>query len=246
MSNPFAAKIQTNSPTFTLSVTALVLGLMLGFAAVTNQERQRVGRELPNEIRYGAIDLQKNYIELQGEVNRLRAQVSSFEKATAQENEESKLIQESLEKYKVAAGLTELRGPGITVVLRDSKRDDLLPGGNIIHDVDLLRVINDLWAAGAEAIAINGQRLVGSSPIRCVGPSVQINYVPTAAPITIQALGESIELERGMALPGGPIEELIQTDPTMVSIERVDKMTLPAFNGALRIKLGEVPEEVAE
>lgn len=76
------------------------------------------------------------------------------------------------------AGLCAVEGPGIMVTLNDSKQKVKL-GDNqnlyIVHDEDLLRVINELRAAGAEAIAINDQRLVSRSEIRCVGPTVTVN-----------------------------------------------------------------------
>lgn len=243
MSNPFVTKIQPNSPTFTLSAAALVLGLMIGLAWITNQERERNIRNLPDAIKYGSIDLQHGYLEMQGEVKNLRAQLSTYEKAASTRDQDSKLIQQSIQNYKIAAGLTDLSGPGLLLTLKDSERKDIFDSEGIIHDVDLLRITNDLWASGAEAIVINGQRVIAGTPIRCVGPTVQINYVPTAAPIRIQALGDPQTLFDGMQLPGGPIKELMDIDPKMVMLEKLDKMTLPAYSGALTRKLSVAPGE---
>ncbi len=242
MSSPFTRRIQPNSPTFALGATALVLGLMIGLAWITNKERERNVRELPTAVQYGSIDLQRSYLELQGEVKTLRAQLTKFEKAASAESGDSKLLEQSLANYKIAAGVTDLMGPGLLVTLIDSTREGIFESEGIIHDTDILRVVNDLWASGAEAIAINGQRVIAGTPIRCVGPTVQINYVPTAAPIRIQALGNPIDLENGMMLPGGPIKELLEVDPKMVTMEKLDKMNVPAFNGALAKKLATAPE----
>ena len=81
---------------------------------------------------------------------------------------------EEIAALKIRAGLTALAGAGVTVEMDDSNRsaksgDD--PNLYVIHDDDVLRVINELRAAGAEAISINGQRLIETSEIRCAGVS---------------------------------------------------------------------------
>ncbi len=242
MSSPFTRRIQPNSPTFALSATALVLGLMIGLAWITNQERQRNVRELPTAVQYGSIDLQRSYLELQGEVKTLRAQLTNFEKAASTESGDAKLLEESLKNYKIAAGVTELVGPGLLITLTDSRRKDIFASEAIIHDTDLLRLVNELWASGAEALSINGQRVIAGTPIRCVGPTVQINYVPTAPPIRISALGDPVLLEGGVLIPAGLVEELRDIDSGMVTIEKLDKLSIPAFSGALAKKLAVVPE----
>lgn len=246
MSSPFSTKIEPSSPTFTLSVTALVLGLMIGLAWVTNQERQRNIPGLPDAVRYGSLDIQKANLEMQAEIKDLRAQLAQFEKAASTKSADTQLVQKSLVKYQVAAGLTELTGPGLLLTLRDSHREGIFESEGIIHDVDILRVVNELWASGAEAIAINGQRVVAGTAIRCVGPTVQINYVPTAAPVRIQALGDPNTLFDGMKLPGGPIEELMGVDPKMVLMEKLDKLSVPAFSGASSPKLSTAPDQSNE
>lgn len=241
MSNPFNAKIEPSSPTFTLSATALILGLMIGLAWVTNQERQRNIPNISEAVKFGSIDMQRANLEMQSEVKGLRAQLAKFEKAASTKNTDNELVEESLQKYRVAAGLTELTGPGIVVTLLDSKRKDIFASEGIIHDVDILRVVNELWAAGAEAIAINGQRVVAGTAFRCVGPVIQINYVATSPPVRIQALGDREELYKSLQLPGGPVEEMTSVDPKMVEVEKVDKFTVPAFSGAMSPKISTAP-----
>ena len=83
------------------------------------------------------------------------------------------------------AGLVAMEGPGVVVTIDDSKIKSKA-GDNqnlyIIHDDDLLRVINELRAAGAEVISINGQRLIATSEIRCAGPTLAVNKVRSAPP----------------------------------------------------------------
>jgi uncharacterized protein YlxW (UPF0749 family) len=138
-----------------------------------------------------------------------------------------------MDELKARAGETEMEGKGIVFTLDDSKQA-AKAGENknlyIIHDDDLLRVVNELRSAGAEAISLNGQRLIGSSEIRCVGPTVLVNERRLAAPFVISAIGNPQTLESSLKLRGGVIENFkfwgIKAD-----IVQSDKVRIPAFQG---------------
>ena len=95
---------------------------------------------------------------------------------------------DALSQARLLAGLTPVQGPGVVVTLNDSKKKmpaQLPPGmapPNLIYNSDINQVVNELKAAGAEAIAINGQRLVATSYIRPAGPTILINSTPTVPP----------------------------------------------------------------
>ena len=141
--------------------------------------------------------------------------------------------QKEMDDLKARAGETEMEGKGIVFTLDDSKQA-AKTGENknlyIIHDEDLLRVVNELRAAGAEAISLNGQRLIGSSEIRCVGPTVLVNESRLAAPFVILAIGNPQTLESSLKLRGGVIENFkfwgIRAD-----VVQSDKVRVPAFKG---------------
>ena len=138
-----------------------------------------------------------------------------------------------MDELKARAGETELEGKGIIFTLDDSKQA-AKAGENknlyIIHDEDLLRVVNELRSAGAEAISLNGQRLIGSSEIRCVGPTVLVNERRLAAPFVISAIGNPQTLESSLKLRGGVIENFkfwgIKAD-----VVQSDQVRVPAFKG---------------
>ncbi len=136
------------------------------------------------------------------------------------------------------AGLTPVQGPGVVVTLDDSKKPypaGLPPGvtpPNVIHDTDINQVVNELRAAGAEAIAVNGQRLVATSAVRDAGPTVFINNVPQTPPYTVQAIGDPQVLEAALNLRGGMASQLKIFDPAMFSIRYDVLLTLPAYAGA--------------
>ncbi len=145
----------------------------------------------------------------------------------------------SLTEAQLLAGLTPVQGPGIIVTLRDSKKLALhMPTGfappNIIHDTDIAAVVNELQAAGAEAISINGQRLVATSAVRCVGPDVMVNFMPLAAPFVIKAIGSPATLLAKVNLPGGITTQIRTYDPAMLSVQTAETLTLPAYGRTMR------------
>lgn len=151
---------------------------------------------------------------------------------------ESAPVREQLQQIRAFSGLVPLKGPGVIVTLNDSTLPRM-PGENpnnyILHDEDVLKVINELKAAGAEALAINGQRLIDRSEIRCIGPTVTINGVPTATPVVITAIGEPAVLESGLNMRGGVAESLRQW-AIEVSVRTEVQVTVPAYAGNLKFQ----------
>ena len=142
---------------------------------------------------------------------------------------------DSLGQARFLAGLTPVQGPGVVVTLRDSKKPfpRNMPQGmappSIIHDSDINQVVNELKAAGAEAIAVNDQRLVATSSVRTAGPTVLINLVPTAPCLTSSSHRQQRHCV-GHELPGGVASQIKAFDSAMFSVEESDTLTLPAYS----------------
>jgi len=112
-------------------------------------------------------------------------------------------------------GLVEQSGPGLVVVLKDSTKPTLLgdnPNTGIIHNTDLAQVVNELRAAGAKAIAINGQPVTGMTGINCSGPIITINGVRMASPFEVQALGDSQSMQQYLQRQTSFLRELKKYD----------------------------------
>ncbi|PKM80907.1 MAG: hypothetical protein CVU88_04285 [Firmicutes bacterium HGW-Firmicutes-13] len=131
-----------------------------------------------------------------------------------------------LYETRVSAGFAELTGPGIIVKLYDA--EDGHTSETIVHDSDIRDIVNELFIIGAQGIAIGDKRLIATSSIRCVGPTIQVNYqsVPVN-PVVIKAVGDPESLESGLDifniifnLYGG----------LRMEIEKVDNLTLPAYS----------------
>ena len=118
---------------------------------------------------------------------------------STKENGRLKELQEEIEQANDLLGLTELKGKGIILTLRDSditSPKELGLGINkaLVHDEDLRQIINDIKNSGAEAISINGQRIVSNTAITCAGAIITVNGVKLSSPFEIKAIGDVYSL----------------------------------------------------
>lgn len=217
-----------------IALVLVVLGFLLAMQVKVQQKVaaadvtvQRV-EDLTQQLQ--GVERERN--ALTREVASLRTQLQDL----ASQEAAYKNLAAELERLRLAAGLVPLEGPGIRVVLDDSARP-WRPGENpnafIIHDEDILRVVNELLASGAEAIAVNGQRLTARSEIRCVGPTVMVNGVRTSTPVEILAIGDPDTLEKGLRLKGGVLD-VLQLYSIQVSVEKRQTVEIPAYKGNLQ------------
>jgi len=225
----------------------LVLGFMISLAWVTQENRRsRLGLISPEQSRRigeASVD-PETFQELTNEVSRLRAEKTKLENALAGNTNQAKVLNDSLQEAKKMASLTDLVGPGIVVTLRDSGRaspDDFAMNEAIVHDTDVLRVVNELFSAGAEGVSVNDHRVGPRTAFRCVGPTILVNDVKIASPVEIRAIGDAKTLLGAMNLPGGILAEIRQADPGMVTVEKSEKLTIKAYTGSTDMKVATVP-----
>ncbi|MBM3273713.1 MAG: DUF881 domain-containing protein [Candidatus Sericytochromatia bacterium] len=127
-----------------------------------------------------------------------------------------------------------LGGPGVEIVINDSakpltKGED--PNIAIVHNDDLLRLVNELRTAGAEAVALNDQRMVESSEITCAGTTILVNKTRIAPPFSIRAIGEPETMVNALKMRGG-IVEYLQFYGIQVNISKKSEVLVPAFSGS--------------
>ncbi len=208
-----------------IAAVCVVLGIMLAIQFRTTQDiRASIPFQRVEDLSQRLSQTEKERDALVKEVHQLR-QTANHE-----------IPSKEMEVLKMGAGVTAVQGPGIIVTIDDSKRPTK-PGENpnlyLIHDDDILKVINELWAAGAEAVAINEQRLIASSEIRCAGPTLSVNNTRYSPPYDIRAIGEPQTLETALKMRGGVIETL-QFWGIQVSVKKVEVVKVPAYKGAFR------------
>lgn len=140
-----------------------------------------------------------------------------------------------------AAGTSPVRGPGVVVQLSDSPlagRGDRGDVDFVIQDVDLQAVVNELWAGGAEAVAVNGQRIISTTAIRSAGAAVLVNYRVLVSPYRVSAVGDAPALARrfGSSAVARRFRSWADVYRLGFSVVRQDRIDVPAFSGALRVR----------
>lgn len=173
----------------------------------------------------------------QGELEAAQVELQRFRSEAAAGGGGSETLQTEVEQLELVAGLTEVEGPGVMVAMRDSAAANMTGDEQdyIIHDNDLLTVINDLRDAGAEAISLNGERLLATSEVRCAGAVVIVNGRRYAAPFVFNAIGDSATLYNALTMRGGVVDVLGQWK-IEVKVTPSEKLTVPKYNGVLEFQ----------
>lgn len=220
-----------------LSLGCFVLGILI---ALQFKQQEKEGFPLasyrPPDLLHVIKDSEYNRKQLQAQVENLRNRVAEYEVIKTGKGNVSHVLTRELQHARLEAGLLPVKGPGIELVLEDSKRR---PGPGeedyfyLVHDIDLNQLMNELWSSGAEAIAVNEQRIVANSAIRCVGPTILINTRRLSPPYDVKAIGDPDTLMGGLKMRGGFLDAMAVSRAHGVGtvMSKKENLQLPAFNG---------------
>lgn len=177
--------------------------------------------------------------ELKENIGRVREQLDEYRRELAANTEMLREINAELERQKMMAGLLAVEGPGVLVTLDDSSIRSAAADSTdfLIHEYDLRDVVNLLWLAGSEAIAVNDERIVATTSIYCVGSTVMVNDTRLSPPYLIQAVGNSVVQEDVLRNPGylREIKQRAELYGVQFKVNRIGTLTLPAYKGGFPI-----------
>ena len=178
------------------------------------------------------------------ELNTLEEKVKHYESDAA--NEDS-VLQEKLretEKYRMAAGVTDVSGPGIVVTIDDPEVQPGVKKDSVItYNYELLLVlVNKIREADAEAISINGQRITAYTEISLAGNNVNINGVATAPPYEVKAIGNASTLESTLSIRYGILYSMQNEYGLKVSLAKKDKVEIPRYSGVISLQYAKTVE----
>jgi len=221
----------------------VVLGVQLknkvpSFAPVTLNSIEMTKYEVDN--------INKEIEELKKILKETENKVQIYENGAKENKDIIDLLDEELDKTKLIAGFVEVKGPGVIVKMADNMSEEAYGQEydlDLIHDADVLRIINDLKEAGAEAISINGQRVLSISEIKCGGPIIRINGKSVGTPIYIKAIGDPKLLSAAINAPNTYGYALKNIDQLVIETEVSDEIVIPAFSGNIEFKYAKPIEE---
>lgn len=217
-----------------LLVATLIIGLFMSFHWSAQSTRRPAS---PDQINQTMHQLELEQAELKRRVGRLREELGTRQQQAAANVQRLQELRTELKRQQVRAGLVDVQGPGVRVVLDDSQLvstasnvDDLL-----IHDYDLRDIINVLWLAGAEAISINDERVVQDTSVICVGSTIMVNDTRLSPPYEVLAIGDPLRLLDYLRNPGYLSELRMRDERFNLSLEfvRADAMIISAYHGSI-------------
>lgn len=199
-------------------------------ASAANTGRLETLQGMYNEATEKLDAAQAQLTETQKELQRFREEAASGSSV-------NEALMAEVDKMELQSGLVDVEGPGVMVSLRDSSSVNVTGDEQdyIIHDNDLLSIINELRSAGAEAISLNGERLLATSEVRCTGATVTVNGRRYTAPFVFNAIGDSATLYNALTMRNGVVDVLGQWK-IEVKVTPSEKLTVPKYNGVVEYR----------
>lgn len=221
-----------NTKHIAMLLAALLLGILVSVQWPTTAA-QSIRSSNPAAQTIHELELEQD--ELKRTIADLRARLDQQQQKAAGQTSILSQVRQELTLQKMRAGLLDVHGPGVRVVLNDGRyTTGSDTNGYIIHDYDIRDVINVLWMADAEAISVNGERIVNTTSIYCVGSTVMVNDTRLSPPYEIRAIGSTIQLQDHLRNPGYLVEikDRVNRFGIELQIMPVETMTVPAYRGS--------------
>jgi uncharacterized protein YlxW (UPF0749 family) len=225
-----------------VAIAALVGGFLIVVAVRTAPRDTPLSRE-PAQVRLAALirDEQRRSDRLRGQAEQLRARVRAIQQSGAGRQATLARASVGLEAARITAGMVAMRGPALIVSLADSSEKES-PSGNlndlVIHSQDVQAVANGLWSAGAEAVAVAGERVIPTSALLCVGNVLLINGTVHSPPYRFVAIGDPDEMRRRFV--SDPLVARLRSDADRFhlgfTVSSADDATVPAYTGSTGLK----------
>ncbi|MFZ3588013.1 DUF881 domain-containing protein [Bacillus sp. DJP31] len=217
-----------------LSFVCVVLGFMISFSyqftkSENKDENPITDRQWEREYEYRntLINQEKTNRNLQQELFKQQEKVRQVEENLGDQEQVLFNLVEDVEKYRMYVGEIKVQGKGIEVTLEDASYVPTEANVNsyIVHEGHIQNVMNELMISGANAIAINGQRIFHDSYILCIGPVISVDGTQHPAPFVVSAIGDSDVLEAALNITGGVNAQLVN-DNIKVKIEKKQQIIL--------------------
>ena len=219
--------------------------MCFSFVAVTAGFSADASRRASQPRRQQLVELissrQKQIVQMEERLADLRAEMQAEVESAGRESASERATAEASRVLALQAGATALTGPGLEVVMSDSER---VPGANEdaslyrVHDVDIQLVVNALFSLGAEALAVDSQRVISTTAIRGAGETILVNFRPLVPPYVVSAIGVPARTfeQHPVAARLARWEDLFGLG---FRVRDVEQVTVPAYAGQIGVRHAE-------
>lgn len=187
-----------------------------------------------NNLRDQVLKMKERYDETIRNLENAQRELEETRVVATQNDTASEAKEQELKENNMLLGNTDVVGDGVEVVLQDATEQNSSLGLSyqLIHYSDIQLVVNELKNAGAEAIEINGQRVVPTSSITCEGNIIKINGERVGSPFIIKAIGSQSLLYGGLSRVGSILDVISEAGNT-ATVTKVDNITIPKYSGVI-------------
>ena len=217
---------------------ALTTGICIQIKTVKSTNSASSQNYKENNLRAEVLKYKEKYDNLLKETEKVDAQLQEQIESATKNNSELEETKNQINEKNKTIGLAEVTGPGVIITVADSDIDSnsvVDATDFIIHDTDILKIVNELKNAGAEAISINNQRIILTTPIICGGNTININGERIGSPFEIKAIG-SPEALANLSRPGGWLSKLEDRGIKVSTPKKSNSITIPKYSGVLNFK----------
>jgi uncharacterized protein YlxW (UPF0749 family) len=225
-----------------LLVPAVLFGLLVSVQWRTQSDRNELTVRYNTPLLDAAKTLQNEQTALKVELTKLRADLDQIQTSASTQSDAGKDLQARIDDLKKVAGLNERTGDGVLITLDDARTAGTAKDveKSICHNTDLTDIVNQAWRGGAEAIAINDERIVGSSSIYCVGSTIMVNGTLMSPPFSVVVIGPTNDLLATYDDPSQlrDIKQRRDVYGLGFRVSRATGLRVPPYRGALNIRYG--------
>ena len=201
-----------------VGVVGFLVAAQLG---TTRRGTENLAAESESDLTRIFSSLNEESAALRDEISQLRLELAALQSSAERDQLARAAAQRQLSDLQILAGVVPARGPGVAVRISD-------PNGSFEFEL-LLDLVQELRDAGAEAIAVNGRRVGGTTAFSAQGKAVTVDGQEVAQPYEVFAIGDPATLEVGLKIPGGAVDTLDALEGTKVSVERRSDVRVPAL-----------------
>jgi uncharacterized protein YlxW (UPF0749 family) len=180
-------------------------------------------------------NLKKKNEELTTKSNLLEEEINGFESEASTNNRYIEKLLSDVNNAKLYSGQTEVKGPGIVITLNYESVENDGFDPFLYNSELLLLMVNELNAAGAEAISINGERLISTSEIRLAGSHININGNKHTRPFVFKVVGDTKTLRSAMLIRAG-IADIMRANYISVALEDAQELTVEPYKGVIEYR----------
>lgn len=215
----------------------LTTGIIIQVNTIKKNAISDTVRTSNNDLRDEVLGWKERYERTYAELQKSEKELAEVRQEATKDSDTFTEVEQELKSINSLLGLTDLTGKGIIITIADNNtasiKDENL-SSELVHNTDIIEIVNELKNVKAEAISINGQRVISTTAINCVGAVITVNGEKLNSPFVISAIGNQERLN-GITRPGSYIQ-IMEEDGVIIKVEKSDEVKIPKYKKVMTAK----------